>query len=157
MTKSERLKELIERVNKLNDGRNDAIDVAIQLFRTDDGRELLHMARTELEWNWQDWLHHEGEYAYHEFSPAQHIRDQVADDWKLRRIYCTKCKGYDNCGKYNNKHYLAGIEQKRYGGKLDPKQEQAINYLVWRPCKYNNIDKMTLHAAAATNGRSDYL
>lgn len=157
MTRHERLQEIIDRFNAINAKSNDAIGVAMSMFTTDDGRELLHMARTENEWNWQDWLHHEGKYEYHEFQPAQHIKDQVAYDWKLRKIYCTKCKGFDNCGKYNNKHYWAGLDQKRYGGKLDPRQEQAINYLTWQPCKYNDVDRTIKRGITSTTGRSDYL
>ena len=155
MTKHERLREIIERFNQANAGHHDAIEIALAMFQTDDGRELLHMAKTEQEWNWQDWLHHEGKYEHHEFQPPDYIKMQIANDWKLRKIYCTKCKGRDNCGKYNNKRYWAGLDQKRYGGKMDQRKEQAINYLVWQPCKYN--DEAQYKSAAANSGRSDYL
>ena len=148
MTKIEQILEKF----KFNAQKDDPIEVAIKLFNTPEGQEMLHIARQESEWYWQDWLHKMGDFRWHEFRPSQHICNEMARDWKLRQTCCTNCNGIQ-CTKTNNPYFLAELSQMRFG-KEDT--NEVINYLEWRPCKYCR-SAITPQIKSSRNTRSDYL
>ena len=111
--------------------------VTIALAFKDDPRfkGVVEQSNRDLMWNWQAWLHENGDDSRRRFFEWQPTKIQIMeliDDWKQQRAYCKTCQRGDKCIKTTQK-FIAGLEQQADG------TGSYVNYLVYDPCKYNKL------------------
>lgn len=115
--------------------------ITIALAYKDDPRfkDALAVNNRNLMWDWQCWLHESGDNIrrkFFEWPPAKVQIMELVDDWKQQRAYCRTCNRGDKCLK-TTKKFIAGLEQEANG------TGGYVNYVVYYPCKYNNLGSKT--------------
>lgn len=134
----------------------DPITVALAFKDDPRFKDAVDAHNRDLMWNWQAWLHENGDderRKFFEYPPAKVQIMEVVDDWLQQKEFCKTCKRGDNCLKTTQK-FIASLEQQADGiGGF-------INYVVYYPCKYNKLgikQQQTGQAAKFNETGSDLL
>jgi len=117
----------------------DPISVALAFKDDPRFKEALETNNRDLMWNWQCWLHENGDDSrrkFFEWQPQKFQIMELIDDWKQQRAYCNTCQCGDKCLKTTQK-FIAGLEQQANG------IGGYINYVVYYPCKFNKLGVKT--------------
>jgi len=134
----------------------DPITVALAFKDDPRFKDAVNASNRDLMWNWQAWLHENGDderRKFFEYPPANVQIMELIDDWKQQRAYCKTCQRGDKCIKTTQK-FIADLEQVADG------RGGYMNYVVYYPCKYNKIgnkQRQTGQAAKFNETGSDLL